>query len=198
MIGNREIRNISIAGVFSALSIVLVLFIHFPIFPAVPFLEYDPADITIFLMTAALGPWYGLGMTAAVSIIQGLTVSAGSGWVGIVMHIAATGSFVIAESVVLYIFRKRSIHKNGIIKAEKIYSFPQMIAATAVGVISMTAMMALWNLILTPYFMGLPLEAILPLYPFMVLFNLVKASVNGIVAILLYKSLSKVFVRYLY
>jgi len=30
-----------------AISIVLVYLIHFPIFPAVAFLEYDPADISI-------------------------------------------------------------------------------------------------------------------------------------------------------
>ncbi len=28
-----------------AVSVVLVYLVHFPIFPAAPFLEYDPADI---------------------------------------------------------------------------------------------------------------------------------------------------------
>lgn len=32
-------------GMLAALSIVLVYVIHFPIFPAASFLEYDPADI---------------------------------------------------------------------------------------------------------------------------------------------------------
>ena len=36
-------------GMLVAVSIVLVYFIHFPIFPAVAFLEYDPADIPIII-----------------------------------------------------------------------------------------------------------------------------------------------------
>ena len=36
-------------GLLVAISIVLVYFIHFPIFPAVAFLEYDPADISIII-----------------------------------------------------------------------------------------------------------------------------------------------------
>ncbi|MBR2619362.1 MAG: ECF transporter S component, partial [Firmicutes bacterium] len=38
-------------GMLVAVSIVLVYFIHFPIFPAVAFLEYDPADIPILIGT---------------------------------------------------------------------------------------------------------------------------------------------------
>lgn len=208
---NRQIRNIAVAGIFSALSIVLVLLIHFPIFPAVSFLEYDPADITIYLMTAVLGPWYGLGMTVVVSVIQGLTVSSGSGWVGVFMHIAATGSFVAAESVVLYFIKKRIVHKNNdhyqknerSEKSQKskksvgmIFSFPQIVLAVGGGVVAMTLIMALWNLILTPYFMGAPLKDVLLLYPFIVGFNLVKGLINGCVTVILYKSLSRVFERF--
>lgn len=40
-------------GMLVAIAIVLVYFIHFPIFPAVAFLEYDPADIPILMGTFA-------------------------------------------------------------------------------------------------------------------------------------------------
>ena len=46
-------------GLLVAISIVLVYFIHFPIFPAVSFLEYDPADISIMIGTFAFGPLAG-------------------------------------------------------------------------------------------------------------------------------------------
>lgn len=74
-----------------AISVILVSIIHFPIFPAVAFLEYDPADIPIFIGTFAFGPIAGLMITVVVSLVQGLTVSAGSGAYGIIMHIIATG-----------------------------------------------------------------------------------------------------------
>ena len=46
-------------GMLVAISIVLVMLIHFPIIPAVAFLEYDPADIPILLGTFAFGPAAG-------------------------------------------------------------------------------------------------------------------------------------------
>ena len=40
----------------TAISIVFVSVIHFPLFPAAAFLEYDPADIPILIGTFAYGP----------------------------------------------------------------------------------------------------------------------------------------------
>ena len=94
---NQKTQSVKIAkmAMLVAVSIVLVMIIHFPIFPAVAFLEYDPADIPIFLGTFAYGPLAGFALTVVASIIQGMTVSAGSGFIGILMHIFATGSFVL-------------------------------------------------------------------------------------------------------
>ena len=63
-------------GMLVAISVVLVYLIHFPIFPAVAFLEYDPADIPILIGTFAFGPLAGVLLTVVTSIIQGVTVSA--------------------------------------------------------------------------------------------------------------------------
>ena len=79
-------------AMLAAISIVFVSIIHFPLFPAAAFLEYDPADIPILIGTFAYGPIAGFLLTVVVSCIQGFTVSAGSGVIGIVMHIVATGS----------------------------------------------------------------------------------------------------------
>ncbi len=49
-------RRLTTMAVMAALSIVLVALIHFPIFPAVSFLEYDPADIPILIAGFAFGP----------------------------------------------------------------------------------------------------------------------------------------------
>lgn len=42
---NPKLGRLAKLGLLAALSIVLVFFIHFPIFPTAKFLEYDPADI---------------------------------------------------------------------------------------------------------------------------------------------------------
>ena len=193
----KQVLKITLAGVFSALSVVLALLIHFPIFPPVPFLEYDPADVTIYLMTIVLGPAYGIGMTVAVSVIQGLTVSSASGWVGIVMHIVATGSFVAAESVVLWFAKKMRANANENEKrvAPLVSSLGAAVSIVA-GVAAVTGVMALWNLFLTPFFMGIPRSAVLELYPYIIAFNVIKPLINGVVAFALYKAAGRIIVKY--
>ena len=61
-------------ALLAAVAIVLVAFVHFPLIPAAPFLEYDPADIPIFIGAFLFGPWAGLGLTVVTAIIQGLDV----------------------------------------------------------------------------------------------------------------------------
>ena len=80
---NLKLGRLAKLGLLAALSIVLVFFIHFPIFPTAKFLEYDPADIPIMIATFAFGPWYGLMTTIVVAVVQGLTVSASGGIYGI-------------------------------------------------------------------------------------------------------------------
>ena len=62
-------KKLTTLGVLAACSIVLVAFIHFPIFPAVSFLEYDPADIPILIGTFLFGPVWGVVLTVIVSAL---------------------------------------------------------------------------------------------------------------------------------
>ena len=55
-------------GMLTGLSILLVYAIHFPIFPSASFLEYDMADVPILIGTFLYGPWWGLALTAVVSL----------------------------------------------------------------------------------------------------------------------------------
>ena len=55
----RTTKKLTTMAMLAALSIVLVTFIHFPLFPAAAFLEYDPADIPIFIGTFLFGPLAG-------------------------------------------------------------------------------------------------------------------------------------------
>ncbi len=168
-------KKIVLIGILAAVSIVLVYLIRFPIFPATPFLEYDPADIPILIATFALGPIEGLVLTFIVSIIQGLTVSSASGPIGILMHLFATGSFVLVSG---FIYRRFKTRKGAVL-------------ALALGVVTMTLTMVLWNIIFTPIFLGVPLQAVMEILPFIVLFNLIKAGVNAVVAALLYKTVGR-------
>jgi riboflavin transporter FmnP len=171
---NHKTVRLAKMGMLVAISIVLVYFIHFPIFPAVAFLEYDPADIPILMGTFAFGPIAGLLLTLVTAVIQGVTVSAASGAYGIIMHIIATGAFVIAAGL---IYKKHKTRKGAVI-------------GLIVGTLVMTVVMIGANMVITPIFMGVTRQVVWTLMPFIAAFNLVKAGINSIVTFLLYKRIS--------
>lgn len=174
---SQKTRRLTTMALLVAIAVVLVALIHFPILPAAPFLEYDPADIAIFIGTFLFGPGAGFGITVVASVIQGLTVSAASGWIGIVMHILATGSYVLVAGI---IYRRRHDRRGAI-------------AALVAGTLVMTAVMCVCNLIFTPIFMGAPMETVVAmLLPAIIPFNLIKAGVNSVITFLVYKPISRV------
>lgn len=169
-----NLKKLTTMAILIALSIVLVSLIHFPIFPAVPFLEYDPADIPILICGFAFGPLSGLTVTIIAATIQGLTVSAASGIYGIIMHIIATGFYVATSSI---IYKNNKTKKGAVI-------------ALCAGVLAMTLSMIPTNLIFTPYFMGCERSLVVDILPYIILFNLIKAGVNGIITFFVYKKIS--------
>ena len=163
-------------AMLSAISIILVAIIRFPIFPSAGFLEYDPADITILIGTFAYGPIAGFIMTVVVSVIQGLTVSAQSGPIGIAMHIFATGAFVLLAGW-LY---KKDRSKKGAVKA------------LALGSLLMVIMMVIWNIIFTPIYLNMDRSIVMSmLIPMIIPFNIIKAGINSVITFLVYKRVSK-------
>lgn len=162
-------------AMLAAISIILVSMIHFPLLPTAGFLEYDPADIPILIGTFAFGPVAGLLLTIVVSVIQGMTVSATSNIIGIVMHIFATGTCAL---VVGFIYKKNKTRTGALL-------------ALCAGALVQTVAMVIMNMIFTPLFMNQPLEVVLEmLVPTIIPFNLLKAGINCAVTFVLYKSIS--------
>ena len=163
-------------GMLTALSVILVYAIHFPIFPAAAYLEYDMADVPILIGTFLYGPWWGLGLTAVVSLLQWLLVSPQSQWVGAVMHFFATGSYVVAAGL---IYARSKTRTNAIV-------------GMGIGSVLQTLMMIPMNLIFTVHFFGVPREAVVALLPTAIIpFNAIKTVANSILTFLLYKRVSK-------
>lgn len=175
------VKKITTLGVMAALSVALAFFIHIP-FPPAPFLEYDPADIPIFIVSFIFGPWWGIALTVLVSVLQGVTVSAGSGIYGILMHVFATSAFVIVSGIV-YKYNK---------------SFLGSVMALSLGCLTQALIMIPLNLIFTPMFLGSPLKAVLEMIiPVILPFNLMKAGINAVITGLLFKQLEKPAKKYI-
>lgn len=174
-------------GLLAAISVVLVLFVKFPIFPNASFLEYDLADVPILIGTFMFGPIEGLLITVVVSILQWLLVSPASGWVGAVMHICATGAFVMVAGL---IYKKKRTIGGAIL-------------ALAAGALTMCIAMVPMNIFISPFY--IMLFGIKETYPeaqsyyiseyiwYSVAFNFIKAGINAVITFLLYKATAKLF-----
>lgn len=171
-------KKLAALGMLAALSVVLALLVRFPIIPTASFLEYDAADIPIFLGTFLYGPIHGLILTVIVSIIQGVTVSAGSGFIGILMHIFATGSYVLVAG---FFYRYVRTMKGALV-------------AMVLGSVVMVGTMIAWNIIFTPIFMGVPRNVVLGMIlPAILPFNVIKVAINSTATLILYKRVQTLF-----
>lgn len=172
---NNKMKTIRLTklAMMAVLSVVLVLLIRIP-YPAAPFLEYDPADIPIYITTFAFGPVAGLIVTLIVSLIQAFLLG-GSGIYGFLMHVIATGLFVIVAGSM---YRHKKTKKEAIL-------------ALVVGVIVTVVAMCAANYFITPLFMGVPTSAVVAMIPTVIIpFNLLKAGLNAVVTFLVYKRIS--------
>lgn len=169
----KTVRLVKMA-LLAAISLVLMLLIRIP-YPPFPPMVYDPADIPIIISGFAFGPLSGIMITLVVSFIQAFLL-AGDGIIGFFMHVMATGSFVLVAGL---LYKSKKTKKTAII-------------ALIVGSLLMTAVMIIWNLIVTPFFLHVPREAVIAMIlPIILPFNLLKAAVNSVVIFLIYKPIAK-------
>lgn len=160
-------------GMMAAVAIIIGLQ-RIPLVPAVPFLTYDLADIPILVTTFAFGVIPGMLVLVVVSFIQAFLLGGDSVY-GFIMHIIASGSFLLVAGL---IYRVNKTKKT---------AATSMAIATAVMVVVMLGA----NYFVTPLFMGAPKEAVVALFPYIGLFNLIKGVLNSIITFVVYKKISK-------
>ena len=153
-----------------AISLVLS-FIEFSIIPAAPFLKLDISLMPCAVVGFAYGP--GPGIIVGVVSAVGHAVITGN-WVGALMNIIVTVAFVGVSSL-LY---------------KKFHTFKGAIAALAIAAVVMIAAAAVANIIVDPIFYGIPLQTVLDLMVWIVVFNIIKSVVIAILTALIYKSIS--------
>lgn len=171
---NPKTVKLTKLAMLGAISLVLVFLIRIP-FPPAPFLTYDPADVPIFISAFAFGPLSGLAVTFVVCFVQAFALG-GDGIIGFFMHFVATGSFVLVAGL---IYKKHKTKKYALI-------------ALLCGTIVMTASMIAWNLIITPMYLGVPVESVVAMIlPILLPFNLLKAGINSVITFITYKAIAK-------
>ena len=130
----------------------------------------------ILVGTFIFGPLAGLAITFVVSAIQASFLSA-DGLVGFVMHMIATGAFVITAGLIY----------------KKLRSLKGAIAALVAGTLAMTLVMIPVNLIIQANFYGVPFDVVKGMIvPVLIPFNLIKAGTNSVITLIVYKAISKI------
>lgn len=168
-------------AMLTALSIVSLYVIRLPLIPSAPFLEYDAADIPVLIGSMLLGPVSGIVTLLAVCLIQALTVSASSGWIGFVMHFIASSVLVLTSSI---IYKRKQTAAS-------------LVAGLVAGSIAMTAVMIPLNLIFTGIFLGAGTQTVVQmLMPAIIPFNLLKAGINSAVTFAVFTPIKSILKKY--
>ena len=154
-------------AIFSALAFGVSLVFRIP----VSFLTFDAKDAIVTIAAFVWGPLSAIPMAVIAALLEFITIS-DTGVYGLIMNISSTLAFAVTASVI-YKFKRT---RNGSIIA--IYS----------AVLAVCAVMMLLNLLVTPYYMGVPRGMVVDLIPTLLLpFNFAKAMLNSAVVVILYK-----------
>ena len=166
-----DVKKLCMLALLSAVAyVVMFLSKQIPVNVA-GFLNFDLKDVIIGIAGFIFGPLAAAGVSVLVSLIEMVTISSTAGW-GFLMNVLSTCSFVCTAS---FIYRKRRTISGAIL-------------GLVIGALLMTAVMLLWNYLITPIYMGQPREVIAAMLVTVFLpFNLIKAGINGTLMFLLYK-----------
>ena len=170
---SANVRKLVSMGMLCAIAYA-VMFLSKVIFAPLTvagFLTFDLKDVIIAIGGFIYGPLSAVVISVVVSVIEMFTVSE-TGPIGLLMNILATVAFVCPAA---FFYKKR-------------HSIPSVVSGLVLGGILMTIVMLLWNYLITPLYMLVPREAVVGmLVPIFLPFNLVKATMNGALTMLLYK-----------
>ena len=168
---SNDTKRICGIAAFSAMAYVITLMIHIPV-PVLTFnFTLDFKDALICIGAFLYGPVAGVIISFISAFIEFVSIS-GTGVQGLIMNFASSAVFAFVAS---FIYTRRKNLNTAIIG---LYA----------GVATMTVVMLLLNLVITPLYTGFPVSAVIAIIPTVLLpFNLAKGLVNGAIALMLYK-----------
>ena len=169
---SERIKKLTAVAMFCALAYVCLFLVKIP----VQFLTLDVKDSLIALCALLFGPLSGVAIAVIVPFLELITIS-GTGVYGFLMNALSSVTFSLTAGL---IYRYRKSMKGAVV-------------GLVSAVFTVTAVMLLANLFITPYYLGGTTEQVAAMIPSILLpFNLIKAVLNAAIVLLLYKPLSNV------
>lgn len=168
---SKRLKRHTTVAMLCALAFLCTVLIKFPVM----FLTMDVKDSIIVLSTLFFGVPAGLISAVVVPLLEFLLIS-DTGVYGLIMNVISSVALCVPVGLI-YRYKR---------------TLGGAILGLSVSVVTMTAVMMVANLFITPYYMHVPQEQVVALIPTMLLpFNLVKAVLNSAIVLLLYKPLSR-------
>ncbi len=161
-------KQLAMIGMLCALAFIVVALIRIPV---VSFLKYEPKDVIVTVGGFMFGPLASFAISAIVSLVEMVTIS-DTGIIGCVMNLLSTCAFACTAA---FVYKKRRTLSGAVL-------------GLGIGIAVMTAIMLLWNYLITPIYMGYPRAAVAEmLVPVFLPFNLLKGFLNAAITLLVYK-----------
>jgi riboflavin transporter FmnP len=169
-------RTAKLAKMGMMLAIAVVCsFVHFPVLPGVTFIQYELSDLPLLIAGLAFGTVPGIVLVACLVLLDSVIAGAGGGPYGMIMQFIAIGTFVVVTSLIYHRGKTRKVAVIGLV----------------CGVLVMAAVMIPANLLVTPAFMGVPVDAVKAmLLPMIIPVNLIQGAISAVAAFFLYKKIS--------
>ena len=169
-------RRLATLAMLAAIAFVVMYLskLIFRPFAVAGFLTFDLKDVILAITGFMFGPLSALAVSIVVSLIEMVTIS-DTGVIGLVMNVISSASFACVASAIYS--RRRSM--------------ASAVLGLAAGLVAMTAVMMLWNYLITPLYMHVTREQVAAmLLPVFMPFNLVKAAMNSAITLLIYKPIA--------
>ena len=164
------IKNLVLLAMLAAVSYLAVTLIRIPV---MLFLSYEPKDVIITIGGFLLGPMASFFISLVVSLVEMVTISS-TGLIGGLMNLISTCAFACTAA---FVYKKRRTVSGAVL-------------GLGLGTGMMTAVMLLWNWLITPLYMGVSRSAVAGMLLSVFLpFNLLKAGLNSAFVLILYKPL---------
>lgn len=167
--GRWSTRRIAVYALFVALAIV-TSFIELPIFPAAPYLKYDPSGIVSLIAGFAFGP----AAAAIVSVLGFLPHAFTNPW-GALMAILVALALSLPASV---IYRRNRTRRGALI-------------GIVAGALAALVAAILGNLVITPIYAHMTVAQVAAMIvPVLLPFNVLKFAIHAVVTFAIYKPIT--------
>ena len=165
-----DVKSITTLAMLTAIAYVVMI-----LSKALPqvsdFLQLDLKDTIICVGGFVYGPLSAAVISIVVAVVEMFTYS-DTGPIGCIMNALATCAFCCTASFVY----------------KKVHTKKGAVAGLVLGVVVLTAVMLLWNYLITPIYMEMDRAVVAAMLPTVFLpFNLVKGGLNMALILLIYK-----------